>query len=118
MARVDLSENWTASRSESAARGELNRFLREWGMWVVGEQRGEVHARQGWWLARILGPGLSPAGWLPALAVIRFESGDGGVAIRATIGEASPANALSRRAEDKYRDYFIRWMDALKAHLK
>ena len=32
MARVDLSENWTVSRSESAARGELNRFLREWGM--------------------------------------------------------------------------------------
>jgi hypothetical protein len=96
----------------------LNRFLREWRMWVVGEQRGEVHARQGWWPARILGTGLSPAGWLPALAVVRLESGDGGVEIRATIGEASLANALSRRAEDKYRDYFLRWMAALKARLQ
>ena len=87
-------------------------------MWVVGEQGGEVHARQGRWPARVLGPRLSPAGWLPALAVVRFESGDGGVAVRATIGEASPADTLSPQGEDKYRDYFIRWMSALKARLR
>ena len=118
MARVDESEGWTVSGSVSVVQGALNGFLREWGMWVVGEQPGEVHARQGRWPARVIGPRLSPAGWLPALAVVRFESGDGGTAIRATIGEASTADVLSRRAEEKYRDYFVRWMAALKSRLR
>ncbi|HVK09487.1 MAG TPA: hypothetical protein VM597_11985, partial [Gemmataceae bacterium] len=79
MARVDVSEGWTASGSMRGTQITLNRFLREWGMCVVGEQPGEVHAHQGRWPARVLGPRLSPAGWLPARAVVRFESGDGGV---------------------------------------
>ncbi len=118
MARVDVSEGWNAGGHASGVQAGLNRFLREWGMRVVGEQPGEIHARQGRWPARILGPRLSPAGWLPALAVVRFESGSSGVAVRATIGEASPADALSPSAEAKYRDYFVRWMAALKARLR
>ncbi len=116
MARVDLSKEWSASGSVSGVQTDLNRFLREWGMRVVGEQLGEVHARQGRWLARLFGSRLSPAGWLPALAVVRFESGGDGLMVRTTIGESSPASVLSPRVEAKYRAYFVRWMAALKAH--
>jgi hypothetical protein len=118
MERVELSQGWTARGSVDGVQVALNAFLREWGMRVVGEQTGEVHARQGSWLGRVLGPRLSPAGWLPALAVVRFKTGDGGVEVRATIGDASPAGALSPRTMDKYRDYFTRWMAALKARLR
>lgn len=120
MTRVDVSEGWTADGSVSGVQAALNAFLREWGMRVVGEQPGEVHARQGRWLGRVLGPRLAPAGWLPALAVVRFERGEPGERgpkVRATIGEASPAAALDPRAEAKYRDHFARWMAALKARV-
>jgi hypothetical protein len=96
----------------------LNAFLREWNMRVVGEQAGEIHARQGFWLSRALGPRLTPARWLPALAVVRFQSASDGVAVRATIGEASSASTLSQWTEVKYRDYFALWMAALKSLLR
>ncbi|MBY0460875.1 MAG: hypothetical protein K2V38_26445 [Gemmataceae bacterium] len=118
MARVDVSKGWTAQGSVPGVQSALNEFLLAWGMRVVGEQDGEVHARQGRWLGRVLGPRLSPAGWLPALAVVRFEPGDGGVAVRATIGEASSAAQLSPRLMDKYRDYFERWVGGLKVALR
>ena len=117
MARVSLSESWAVTGSVHNVQTDLTAFLRGWGMRVVGEQAGEVHARQGRWAARVLGPRLSPAGWLPALAVVRFETGGGGVTVRVTIGEASPAAALSPGLEAKYRAYFARWMAALKARI-
>ena len=117
MTRVDVSEGWTAGASVRGAQTALSAFLREWGMRVVGEQPGEVHARQGRWLGRILGPRFAPAAWLPARAVVRYEPGDRGLAVRATIGEASAAAALDPRAEAKYRDHFARWMAALRTRL-
>lgn len=117
MIRVDVSENWTAAGSVVTVQAELNKFLRAWGMRVVGEQSGEIHARQGWWLGRVLGPRLVPAGWLPALAVVRFEREGGRLAVRATIGEASLPEVLDPRMEAKYRDHFARWMAALRARL-
>ena len=85
-------------------------------MWVVGEQPGEGHARQGRWLARLFGP-PAISGRLVARAGGRpFRVGGRRVMLRATIGELSPASALSPRVEAKYRAYFVRLMAALKAH--
>jgi hypothetical protein len=117
MTRVDVSESWTAAGSVNTTQVELNKFLRAWGMRVVGEQPGEVHARQGRWLGRLLGTRLAPAAWLPALAVVRFERGGGRLAVRATIGEASTAASLDPRVEAKFQDHFARWMAALRARL-
>jgi uncharacterized protein (TIGR03067 family) len=47
-------------------------------MWVVGEQAGEVHARQGRWLGRVLGGRLATARWLPKRAIVRFHSDSDG----------------------------------------
>ena len=117
MARIDFSDGWTASGSVSSLQAALNTFFRAWSMRVVGEQPGEVHARQGWWPARVFGGRLSPPAWLPKRAVVKLRADGGGVAVRASIEESSPASALSHRLMDKYRDYFTRWMDALKTVL-
>jgi hypothetical protein len=60
---------------------------------------------------------LSPPAWLPKRAVVKLRPDGSGVAVRASIEESSPASALSHRLMDKYRDYFTRWMDALKTVL-
>lgn len=101
MARVERSEGWTVAGSVSGVQAGLTGFLRAWGMRVVGEQTGETHARQGWWPARVLGPRVAAG---PGGRPVRV--GGRGVAVRAAIGEASPAAPLSPRVEDKYRAYF------------
>jgi hypothetical protein len=118
MARIDFSDGWTASGTVSSLQAALNSFFRAWSMRVVGEQAGEVHARQGWWLVRVFGGRLSPPGWLPKRAVVKLRPDGSRVAVRASIEESSPTAALSHRLMDKYRDYFTRWMEALKTVLR
>jgi hypothetical protein len=118
MARVEVSDGWTAGGSVTALQAALRAFLRGHSMRVVGEQTGEVHARQGWWPARVLGGRWSPPGWLPKRAVVKLRPADGRVEVRASIEESSAARTLSHRLMDKYRDYFTRWMGELKAVLR
>jgi len=118
MARIDVSDSWTAQGSVVGLQATLNNFLRARSMRVVGEQPGEVHARQGWWPARVFGGRLSPAGWLPKRALVKLRPEGSRVVVRASIEESSAAGALSHRLMDKYRDYFTRWMDALKTVLR
>jgi hypothetical protein len=116
MTRVDVSDGWTVRRTVPEVQAALLTFLRGRGMWVTGQQAGEVHARQGSWLGRVLGGRLSPAKWLPKMAVVKLNPGDSGVAVRARIEDAAGA-ALTGRTADKYRAYFERWMGELKAVL-
>jgi hypothetical protein len=118
MARVEVSDGWIAGGSVTSLQAAVRAFLQARSMRVVGEQAGEVHARQGWWPVRVVGGRWSPPGWLPARAVVKFRLADGQVAVRASIEESSAARRLSHRVMDKYRDYFTRWMGELKAALR
>ena len=118
MSRFELTAGWTAGGHVAGVQAALNGFFRRHAMWVVGEQDGEVHARQGWWPARLLGPRLTPSAWLPKLAVVRLQDVSGGVAVRVRIAEDSGIAQMSDRLADKYRGYFVRWVDELKARLK
>jgi len=115
MARVEVSDGWTAGGSVTALQAALRAFLRARSMRVVGEQAGEVHARRGGWPARAVGGRWSPPGWLPKRAVVRLRPADGRVAVRASIEESSARRTLNHRLMDKYRDSFTRWTGALKA---
>lgn len=112
MARVELSDGWVAAGTVSGVQTAVNGFLRDWGLWVIGEQPGEVHARRESWLVRLLGQ-FAPAGWQPQRATVRLRPGDGGVEVRAEIEETS-AGPLGPRLTERYRAYFARWMVGLK----
>jgi hypothetical protein len=86
-------------------------------MWVVGEQPGEIHVRQGRWPGRVLGGRLAVAAWLPKRAVVRLRSDGGESDVRASIEEAA-AGPIADRLRDRYRAYFVRWMNDLKAALR
>ena len=116
MARVELSEGWLAHGDVTGLQAAAHRFFDRRGMRVIGEQAGEVHVRQGWWLARLFGP-LAPAAWLAKRAVVKFAQTEEGVAVRVSIEEATTAGHLSPRLMDKYRAYFVRWVNELKAEL-
>jgi hypothetical protein len=116
MARVELSEGWTASGDIAGLQAAAHRFFRRHGMRVIGEQPGEVHARQGSWLARVFGP-LARSSWLPKRAVVKLAQTEDGVAVRISIEEASSARRLSARRMEKYHAYFVWWVNELKAEL-
>ena len=116
MARVELSDGWLAHGDVAGLQAVTNRFFQSRGMRVIGEQAGEVHVRQGWWPARALGP-FAPAAWLAKRAVVKLAPTDEGVAVRVSIEEATTAGHLSPRLMDKYRAYFVRWVNELKAEL-
>ncbi len=116
MVRVELSDGWVAAGTVSGVQADVNRFLREWGLWVIGEQPGEVHARRASWLVRLLGR-FAPAGWQPQRATVRLRAADGGVEVRAEIEEASNGGPPRSRLTGRYRAYFARWMAGLRARL-
>jgi hypothetical protein len=119
MARVALSDGWAAGGNASALQPSLRAFLKRRRMWVIGEQPGEVHVRQGWsFLTRLFGGRLALPRWLAKRAVVKLSSTKEGVAVRASIEESSPAAELSPRLRAKYRGYFDRWMADLKAHIR
>lgn len=91
-------------------------FFHRRGMWVIGEQPGEVHVRQGSWLGRALGP-FAPAAWLSKRAVVKLARTEDGVSVRVSIEEATSVQRLSPRRADKYRAYFARWVNELRAEL-
>jgi hypothetical protein len=117
MARLNLSDGWTANWSVLRLQRSLHRFLRVRGMHVVGEQAGEVHARQGRWPGRIFGGRLAPAAWLPKRAVIRLKQDGNESDVRATIEEAV-RGSMTERQFNRYRAYFVRWMADLKSALR
>ncbi len=118
MARVEVTDGWTAAGTVGQLQGAVRRFLGGYGMRVTGEQAGEVHARRGGRLARVFGTRLARARWLPYRAVVKFQPGDGGVAVRVSVEESSGGVRLSPRLTDKYRGHFARWVTDLKADLR
>jgi hypothetical protein len=119
MARVDLSDGWAVSGSVGGLQAVLRGFFEQHKMRVIGEQAGEMHVRQGFpWLTRVTRGWLTPSRWLPKRAVVKLNPAEGGVALRASIEEASPLRALSPRIQERYRTYFAWWMAELKSQVK
>jgi len=97
---------------------KVHEFFKNRKMRVVGEQAGEVHARQGSpWLARLFGVRWSRPGWLPKRAFVKLKRGEKGVTVRAEIEDSSTLQEVGPVLRDKYQAYFERWMEDLKAHL-
>jgi hypothetical protein len=114
--RVELSEGWLARGDVTSLQAAAKHFFHRHGMRVIGEQAGEIHLRQGSWLARVFGP-LAPSAWLSKRAVVKFAQTEEGVSVRASIEEETSAGCLSPRLMEKYHSYFVRWINELKAEL-
>jgi hypothetical protein len=116
MDRTELSDSWVAAGSVASLQTRLKAFFKKHKMWVIGEQAGEMHVRQGSaLLARLLGGWLSRSSWLPKRAIVKLDSADHGVKIRANIAESIASRVISHRLVKKYQAYFAEWMADLKA---
>ena len=115
MARVELSESWTAGGQVSSLQSKVHQFFRAHRMRVIGERAGEVHARQGSRLLTwLFGFRLARPQWLPKRAFVKLKAADGGVTLRAGIEDGEEGKELSPVVRAKYEAYFARWMKELK----
>ncbi len=118
MARIELSDSWVATGSVAFLQGSLQKFFKKNSMWVIGQQAGEMHVRQGSaLLARLFGGWLLPSRWLPKRAIVKLDSAQHGVKIRANIEDAFAVGVISPLLLEKYRTYFASWMTELKTSL-
>lgn len=93
-------------------------FFEKHKMQVIGEQEGEVHARQGSpWLTRLFGTRLARPKWLPKRAFVKLKQADNGVTVRASIEDGEAVKELSPRLRAKYEAYFVWWMKALRGEI-
>jgi len=118
MANVERSESWVAPGEVTSLQSKVHEFFKNHKMWVIGEQEGEVHARQGSpWLAWIFGVRWSRPGWLPKRAFVKLKKGEKGVTVRAEIEDCGTLQEVGAGLRAKYQAYFERWMKDLMAHL-
>lgn len=118
MLQTELSGGWHCTGNVPDAQARLRHFVQRLGMRVIAEQPGEIHVRQGSWLARVCGPRFSRSRWLPMRAVIKLRTLTAGVAVRANIAADSPRAGLNPRLATKYRTYFAAWLTDLQHQIR
>jgi hypothetical protein len=118
MTHPEFSESWTATGDVSSLQSRVREFFKKHKMRIIGEQAGEVHARQGSaLLTQFFGARLALARWLPKLAFVKLKNADKGVTVRAGIGNGEAQTELSPRLRARYDAYFEWWMRGLKSQI-
>jgi hypothetical protein len=118
MTHSECSESWIATGDVISLQSRVREFFKKHQMRIIGEQAGEVHARQGSvLLTQIFGARLALSRWLPKLAFVKLKNADKGVTVRAAIGNGEAQTDLSPRLRAKYDAYFELWMKGLKSQI-
>jgi hypothetical protein len=112
---AEFNESWTVTGRIDSLQSKVRESFKKYKMRIIGEQDGEVYARQGSaMLARLFGSRFALARWLPKLIVVKLKNADQGVTIRAAIGNGGAETKLSPRLHARYGFYFERWVKDLK----
>lgn len=115
MARVTISDKWTADGDVKSVRRRVLDFLDAYGMAVVDDENGRIDVKQGSQLrTRLLGGWFVNARHLPKRATIVLRDVEDRVGIRATIEESLGFGLIDPRLEDKYEKFFNNWLDDLR----
>lgn len=72
MTHAEFNETWTATGEIKSLQSKVRECFKKHKMRIIGEQAGEVHARQGSaFLTRIFGARLALSRWLPKLIFVK-----------------------------------------------
>jgi hypothetical protein len=115
MTHAEFNESWTVTGGIDSLQSKVRDSFKKYKMRIIGEQDGEVYARQGSaMLTRLFGSRFALTRWLPKLIFVKLKNADKGVTIRAAIGNGGGETKLSPRLRAKYGFYFERWVKDLK----
>jgi len=115
MARAELKNSWVTATPIDTAKQKVQDFLKQGQMTIVSSREDEIIADQGSQLTtRFVGGWLANPADFPKRATIHLHCVEPGVQVEATIEETLGFGWLDPKFKERYEQYFIQWMNALR----